>query len=442
MPAVSAALQKGRRSTQRERLVAGMVAAANREGYAGANVSAVIAEAGVSRPTFYEYFADKDDCLLATIVDVRTELGEGIERAIERAAPEDACIAAIAALVEFAESQPARARFLLSEALAGGPHALDARDGIIEEIARAIERRERSALDDAPAPDVPLTALLGAVQRVLGSRLRRGVIDGRELRARLGDWLKAYEQPIVAHRWRKPVARSDRPSAPPSAIRLRAPAALGPGRPRLSASEVAENHRQRLLFAAAKLAATRGYTATTIAEVCETADLDRRAFYAVFDDKQELFMAAHEFSFQRLLAVTAGAYFSGPSWPQRIWHGLTGLCEFLQSNPTLAHIGFVDAYAVGSGAIQRVEDSVGAFGVFLQEGYRYEPRASDPSPVALEAIVSSTFEIVYRQARVRSRPALSRWSAPMSFIALAPFLGASAADLAIETELANHQTGA
>jgi AcrR family transcriptional regulator len=442
MQAVNTALQKGSRSTQRDRLVAGMVAAANRAGYAGANVSAVIAEAGVSRPTFYEYFADKDDCLLATIVDVQAGLSEGVERAIERTAPEEACLGAIAALVEFAESQPAQARFLLSEALAGGPHALDARDGIIDEVARAIERRERSARDGAAAPDVPVTALLGAVQRVLGARLRRGVLDGRELRARLGDWLRAYEKPIAAHRWREPVARGDGSSSPSSAIRLRAPAALGPGRPRLSASEVAENHRQRLLFAAAKLAAARGYTATTIADVCEAADLDRRAFYAVFADKRELFMAAHEFGFQRLLAVTAGAYFSGSSWPQRIWQGLKGLSEFLQSNPTLAHVGFVDAYAVGPGAVQRVEDSVSAFGVFLQEGYRYEPRVSDPSPIALEAIVAGAFEIVYRQARVRSRPALSRWNAPMSFIALAPFLGAPAADLAIERELDKRRTGA
>src|ERR1035441_10409759 len=35
-------LQKGRRSNQRERLVAGMIAAASRDGYARANVSAVI----------------------------------------------------------------------------------------------------------------------------------------------------------------------------------------------------------------------------------------------------------------------------------------------------------------------------------------------------------------------------------------------------------------
>ncbi|HXM87565.1 MAG TPA: TetR/AcrR family transcriptional regulator, partial [Solirubrobacteraceae bacterium] len=59
------AASKGQKSTQRERLVHGMVEAANVGGYASANVSAVIANAGVSRPTFYEYFVDRDDCFVA-----------------------------------------------------------------------------------------------------------------------------------------------------------------------------------------------------------------------------------------------------------------------------------------------------------------------------------------------------------------------------------------
>src|ERR1700733_912081 len=47
---------QARKSTQRERLLNGMIEVADRRGYAGASVSAVIAEAGVSRPTFYDYF--------------------------------------------------------------------------------------------------------------------------------------------------------------------------------------------------------------------------------------------------------------------------------------------------------------------------------------------------------------------------------------------------
>jgi AcrR family transcriptional regulator len=435
MQAVNTEMQKGRKSTQRERLVAGMIAVANRDGYAGANVSAVIAEAGVSRPTFYDYFADRDDCFLAAFADAHEALTAEIRRAVEGAGMERPARATIETLVDFASAEPAMARFVMSEMLAGGPVALDARDRGIEEIAQLIEDAESRA-PATPSPDLSPRAMLGGVERLLGARLRRGLADREGLREELLAWLSSYERPLAEHRWRLPTPATT--AAHPVAgaeTRLRAPAALGPGRPRLSAGEVAENHRQRLLFAAGRLAGEQGYTATTIAEVTARAGFDRRAFYSIFADKRELFMAVYEFGFQKLLAVTAGAFFAGASWPQRVWEGLGGLTAFLQSNPTIAHVGFVEAYAVGTGAAQRLDDSVGAFTVFLQEGYRYEPKAAEPPPLALEAIILAVFEIVYRQARERTPPRLVGLAAQMSFIALAPFLGSAGADEAIDAEL-------
>src|ERR1700727_770764 len=65
---------KGRKATQRERLVASMISATNSRGYARASVSAVIEQAGVSRPTFYDYFRDRDDCYLGALDDVYQRL--------------------------------------------------------------------------------------------------------------------------------------------------------------------------------------------------------------------------------------------------------------------------------------------------------------------------------------------------------------------------------
>src|SRR2546428_10735200 len=126
-------LQSARKSTQRERLLIGMTHVAACEGHAAANIARVIAHAGVSRPTFYEYFSDKDDCFLAALADIGERLLEDVRRAVEGQAPEHAIRAAIAALLRFASSQPAPARFLMDEALAGGPRALGGRDqGIAE----------------------------------------------------------------------------------------------------------------------------------------------------------------------------------------------------------------------------------------------------------------------------------------------------------------------
>src|SRR5580693_10182605 len=51
---------------QRARLFGAMIEAVHRQGYKATTVAHVIALAGVSRRAFYEQFANKEDCFLAT----------------------------------------------------------------------------------------------------------------------------------------------------------------------------------------------------------------------------------------------------------------------------------------------------------------------------------------------------------------------------------------
>jgi len=428
-------LQKGRRSNQRERLVAGMIAAANRDGYARANVSAVIAEAGVSRPTFYDYFAGKDECFLAALADVQERLHGEIRETVREEPPECAVQAAVRALIGFATSEPAMARFLTNESMAGGPRALDARDQGIAEIERIIEDRSQRVDPATAIPDISGRMLMGGIYRLLASRLRRGEPSFSGLLADLLTWVESYELPAGEHRWR---TLEPGPAPPPSpflpATPMRAPKALPPGRPRISEEEVVENQRQRILFAAARLAEEKGYTAATVGDITKLAGVDGRVFYTMFADKQDAFMAVHELGFQRVMAVTAAGFFSGSSWPERSWEAGRAFTQFLESNPTIAHVGFVEAYAVGPGAVQRVEDSHMAFAMLLQEGYQYAP-AGAPPRLALEAIITTIFEIVYLRARGSGGPRLSGLLPHMTFLTLAPFSGPVEANRLIDQKL-------
>lgn len=166
-----------RKSTQRERLIAGMIVAANRDGYAGANVSAVIANAGVSRPTFYDYFTDRDDCFLATHRSIATDLLQQVRRALTAETPERAIQTGIRTLIALAESAPEKARFLTNETMAGGPRTLNERDKTITQLEQIIDRRLSAAAAGAIVPDLPTRALLGSIQWLLAPRLRRGEHD-------------------------------------------------------------------------------------------------------------------------------------------------------------------------------------------------------------------------------------------------------------------------
>src|SRR5262245_10146852 len=72
------------KAIQRERLVVAMLMAAAELGYRETNVQDVIDRAGVSRPTFYEHFANKEDCFLAAFDTSAARLRTKVDEAAER----------------------------------------------------------------------------------------------------------------------------------------------------------------------------------------------------------------------------------------------------------------------------------------------------------------------------------------------------------------------
>lgn len=405
-----------------------MIAASNRHGYAHATVSTVIAGAGVSRPTFYEYFPDRSACFRAALADVQRRLLEEVGAAVAAAAPEHAAGAAIVALLEFVCAQPARARFAMHEAMAAGRHALDMRDAGVDAIAQLLERARARTPIAAAIPDLAPSILIGAICRLLAGRLRHGEPALAESHADLLTWLANYELPSSKQRW-----WALRPGPPPPRLSipalepLPAPSPMsGPGS--RSGERAAERQRRRILIAAAELAQMHGCDAVAVSEIIRRAGVDGHCFYRSFVDKREAFMAIHEVGAQQLLSVTATAFFGTASWPERVWLAGRAFAQFLEDNPLVTHLGFVESHAIGPGAAQRVEHSQLSFTMFLQEGYQHGSTILAPSRVALEATIAAIAETVYRQARASREPQLSGLLPHMAFLCLAPSLGAAEAN--------------
>ena len=181
------------------------------------------------------------------------------------------------------------------------------------------------------------------------------------------------------------------------------------------------------------MAESKDYMATTVADITKLARVDGHAFYKLFSDKQDAFMAVHALGLQQVMDVTSKAYFAGGSWPERCWEAGRALTQLLQDNSLVAQIGFVEAYAVGSAAVQRIEESYTSFMFFLQEGLVYRPQPVAPSRVVMEVIVTSAFEVIYQQAWAPEGAEVTM----LPYIAhlwLTPFLGATDADAFISRE--------
>jgi AcrR family transcriptional regulator len=416
--------------TQRQQLLDAIVEVSCELGYEGVTITRLTNRAGVSRRTFYEHFPNKGACFLVALQALEGEMRARVACRIELVSARGAAAEAIAAIASYAVERPLAARFLMNEAMAAGPLGQDARDRTVDEIALLVEGAYRQVDAAILVPGLPSGILIGASYRVLALSLIGGERASAPTGEELLSWVRAYESPLERGRWRtNSPSGVHAPPAPPGRIPLRAPARLAPGRPRRSAPEVSENHRVRIILATAETVRRDGYAAATVAEIARAAGVDGRVFYKLFADKRDAFGAVLEFAFQNTMAVTAGAFFAGGDWPHRVWNAAATFTHYLEQNPALAYACIVESRAGEDTIARRLQDLVSGFTIFLQEGYEYRQEASGaPSRLALEAIAQASLEILYREIRRAASPDTTGLIGHLTYVSLAPFLGAQTAE--------------
>lgn len=143
----------------RERLLGGMALALAEKGYAGTTLADVVRHARVSRRTFYEHFADKEELFLELYASISQEVLAIIARAeAQTDGPwEQRVGASVRAYLETLASSPALSRALLVEIHAAGPRALGLRLEVQKQFATQLVALTAKGTD-APAPLPPRVA--------------------------------------------------------------------------------------------------------------------------------------------------------------------------------------------------------------------------------------------------------------------------------------------
>jgi AcrR family transcriptional regulator len=315
---------------------------------------------------------------------------------------------------------------LMGETLAGARAALDARDRLIGQAARVIERAAERAGGDGAIPAISPRLLLGATSRLLATRLDRGERCLAGLDAELCAWLQSYSLPAALRGGRLRSTALRQAPAPLISTRLRPPPALSYSPGRGSDGALSENQWLRIVFATAEIVTRDGYGAATVAEITRAAGLDNRAFYRLFACKEQALADARELMFGHTMALTAGAFATAEAWPERVWAAAQAFVDCVEQNPTLAYVSFVESHAGGPVAMARLPQLIGAFTIFLQEGYRSAQgdSAQTLSPVALEATVTAAFELCHLRSRGAGPDQAGSQLQQLAFLCLAPFLGA------------------
>jgi AcrR family transcriptional regulator len=197
---------------------------ARERGAAAVSVADVVARAGVSRRTFYEIFADRDECL-------RAVFDEALARAAAAVVPawqcggrwREAVKAALHAFLAFLDEEPTLGAFLVIDSLGAGDWALARRAAVVDVLVDAVDGGRALARSRTGASHVIAEGVVGGALSIVHGRLLDGVANGARdaapasMTGMLGELVEIVLLPYLGSATATREARSTPPSLPPVA---------------------------------------------------------------------------------------------------------------------------------------------------------------------------------------------------------------------------------
>lgn len=405
---------------QRARLERAMVEAVSRNGFAGTTLRELVGLAGVSKSTFYEHFASKRDCFLATFDTIAVETAARVKAAYRRPGdPRAREVAALTAFMEWVVEEPGAASLTIVEALTLGRSGL----AHVEWASSAFEMLVRQSLEQisggADVSPITVKAVVDGIRGVVYRRLRSGRRE--ELPAlveELVDWAFSYQRPHVDSVSR---AMAEAAEAAPRSER-KGGGDLPPWTepPSSERSRIELSQRERIVRAAAQVAVERGYEALTIPAISAAAGTSNQTFYENFSSKRDAFLAAFETLAAEGLAMAGAAFDAGAGRPEAIGRGIRAMLEYMAANEIAAKLAFFELPGAGPVAADRAEAVMDGFTALLDPAILPGASAHPVPRVVREATVSGIWGAVQRELMQERLGSLPEQAPQITRLALLP----------------------
>jgi len=175
-------------------VAAGIIAAVAEHGYHEATVTLIAAAAGLSRRTFYGYFASKEECFAATYETIAAHLEEAMREAAagERGWPRRVA-AELGALLDVYAANPDLVRFTLIAPPAAGGEIADTYRGFLERLLGVVtEGMPKTARTPSEAARY---ALAGGLAALIVAKVNAG--EGEQLGELAPDLLELVLTPYM-----------------------------------------------------------------------------------------------------------------------------------------------------------------------------------------------------------------------------------------------------
>jgi AcrR family transcriptional regulator len=157
---------------QRARILAAMVQECSERGAANVSVAHVVGRAGVSRRTFYEVFADREECFLGVFDDGVARASRYVLDSYDPLAGwAERLRSALTGLLSFLDVERGMGQLLVVGSLGAGPRPLDRRQRVLAQMITLVDEGRSQTKSGEELPPLTGEGIVGGVLSVLHSRL-------------------------------------------------------------------------------------------------------------------------------------------------------------------------------------------------------------------------------------------------------------------------------
>jgi AcrR family transcriptional regulator len=424
---------------QRGRLRSAMIELIAQRGYPAVRILDLTQLAHVSRPTFYNLYADKEELLLSAYEDIAGRTTTHVAEAYVKGESEEQSLElALLAFAELAAAEPEAMTLALLGTFGAGPRALSRRNRTTQALEQLIQTGRERSWSEHPA-DLTTKFLIGGIREVSATRLRQGRAEELlALAGELGSWANAYPPtlPLGLEGTRRVQARDDEDGAAADSARTaargrRVEGRLPSGRHDLAREEVVKSQRERIVDATAAIVAEKGFAGLTIPEIASRANVSHETFYEMYPTKHDAFLGTQKVGLHQALRVTAEAFDAREAeWHEGVAAGIQALMEFVCSEPAHAHLTLVDTFGASPAAIEIRESALGAFTDYLNPGFEHASSYIEAPEIAAEAVAGGIWQVLHHYIEHERIHELCDAAPQLVYLTLNPFTGP---ELAAET---------
>jgi AcrR family transcriptional regulator len=204
------------------------------------------------------------------------------------------------------------------------------------------------------------------------------------------------------------------------------------GRHRLPPEVIARSQRERLLEAAIRVVAAKGYGAMTVGDLTKAAGVSRTTFYELFEDKEACFLAAYDNAVEALVRRVSAAYEAESSWPERAKAGLEAMLDVLAEEPALARLSLVDVGNAGPLAQRRYRAAMQRLTPLFDEGRDYAPGGRNLPANTSRMAIGGVTGLISDELVAGRAERLPDLLSDVLFATLVPYIGPDAAAREVE----------